>query len=333
MNEIVKIQPQPPAMTFGELERVANAIAGSNMFGCRDPNAVLTLCLLAQAEGQHPAVVFRDYSIIQGKPSKTAEAMLRDFIGSGGRVHWNRLDDECADATFSHPQGGEVTINWTIARANKAGLGSRDMWKKYPRQMLRSRVVSEGVRTICPSATSGLYVPEEVRDFDDVKEPAHHTITGEIVEEKSDQIEREKVPGITKIKGRLNKFMKDGNRCTDIEEFRAMVKANRDDIRAVRDANHEYWTGDDGDNEGFARWMERRYAELTPKEESLSYQFLASCIEGARSKTEIDDLRAKHSEAIEMLTDNERNEFEEICEAKSEGLKNITPLEAGAFGG
>jgi hypothetical protein len=50
-----------------------------------------------------------------------------------------------------------------------AGLGGRDMWKKYPRQMLRSRVVSEGIRTVCPMATSGMYVPEEIRDFKDEK--------------------------------------------------------------------------------------------------------------------------------------------------------------------
>jgi hypothetical protein len=158
-------QPQVPAFSMGDIEKVATAIARGGLFGSKDPYAVLTLCMLAHAEGQHPAVVFRDYDLIQGKPAKKAEAMLRDFLGSGGKVTWNRLDDECADATFSHPQGGEVTINWTLARATKAGLGGKDMWKKYPRQMLRSRVVSEGVRTVCPNATSGLYVPEEVRDF------------------------------------------------------------------------------------------------------------------------------------------------------------------------
>lgn len=164
-HAIVPVQPQVPAFQLNEIENIANAIARGGLFGTKDPYAVLTLCLLAQAEGQHPAVVFRDYDLINGKPAKKAEAMLRDFIVGGGRVTWNRLDDECADATFSHPQGGEVTINWTLARATKAGLGSKDMWKKYPRQMLRSRVVSEGVRTVYPNATSGLYVPEEVRDF------------------------------------------------------------------------------------------------------------------------------------------------------------------------
>ena len=39
------------------------------------------------------------------------------------------------------------------------------MWKKYPRQMLRSRVISEGVRTVFPGATSGLYEVGEVQDI------------------------------------------------------------------------------------------------------------------------------------------------------------------------
>ena len=181
MGREIAIAPTPPvpAFSFNDVEKIAGAIARGGLFGSKDPYAVLTLCMLAQAEGQHPAVVFRDYDLIQGKPAKKAEAMLRDFMGSGGKVVWNRLDDECAEAVFSHPQGGTVTINWTLARATKAGLGGKDMWKKYPRQMLRSRVVSEGVRTVCPNATSGLYVPEEVRDFSNDTLPSDTPATPE----------------------------------------------------------------------------------------------------------------------------------------------------------
>ena len=39
------------------------------------------------------------------------------------------------------------------------------MWVKFPRQMLRSRVVSEGIRTVDPGAVCGAYTPEEVQDF------------------------------------------------------------------------------------------------------------------------------------------------------------------------
>jgi hypothetical protein len=162
MNAIVPISAA--AMPMQDIERVAMAIAKGGLFGSKDPNAVLTLCLLAQAEGQHPAVVFRDYHIISGKPAKKAEAMLRDFIASGGKVEWHALTDDLADATFSHPGGGTLRIDWTMKRAQAAGIAN-PMWRKYPRQMLRSRVISEGVRSVCPSATSGLYEVGEIQDI------------------------------------------------------------------------------------------------------------------------------------------------------------------------
>ena len=144
---------------------MAKAMANSGLFGVKTADQAMALMLVAQAEGRHPAMAARDYDIIQGKPAKKTEAMLRDFLENGGKVEWHTLDDTTADATFSHPSGGSVRIEWSMNRARTAGLGGKDMWKKYPRQMLRSRCVSEGVRTVCPSATSGMYVPEEIRDF------------------------------------------------------------------------------------------------------------------------------------------------------------------------
>lgn len=150
---------------YDQVERMAQAVAKSNLFGVKSADQALALMLVAQAEGRHPALAARDYDIIQGRPSKKSEAMLRDFLESGGKVEWHDLTDTVADATFSHPSGGSVRISWDMKRAQAAGLGGKDMWKKYPRQMLRARAVSEGIRTVCPMATSGFYVPEEVADF------------------------------------------------------------------------------------------------------------------------------------------------------------------------
>jgi len=326
MNALIPVNTAP-AMTVSDVERVALAIAKGGLFGSKDPNAVLTLCLLAQAEGQHPAVVFRDYHIIQGKPAKKAEAMLRDFINSGGKVEWHTLDDTCADATFTHPSGS-ARIDWTLERAKKAGI-STAMWSKYPRQMLRSRVISEGVRTVFPGATSGLYVPEEVSTFEEKGE----TIDGE-TGEVTDAPVREKVPGIHKIKERLNKFMREGNACTDIEAFRALVKANKDDIKTVRDANHEYWTGDGGDSEGFKAWMDRRYAELTPHEDSLAYQLLVSTLGEVQNQAEYDEWLSKNGSVIDGLDGAESRKFDEYHQAKVDALQAApTPLTAGHVGG
>jgi hypothetical protein len=167
-KEIVPYR-EPAPIPLGEMERMAVAIAKSGLFGMRTPEQALTLMLISQAEGRHPALAARDYDIIQGRPSKKAEAMFRDFLASGGKVDWHALDDAQADATFSHPAGGSVRITWDMNRAKLAGVAEKDNWKKYPRQMLRSRTVSEGVRSVYPAATSGVYAPEEVQDFDDKK--------------------------------------------------------------------------------------------------------------------------------------------------------------------
>lgn len=323
MNQLVPVNAQPN-FTASDVERVALAIAKGGLFGSKDPNAILTLCFLAQAEGQHPAVVFRDYHIIQGKPAKKAEAMLRDFINSGGKVEWHTLTDDCADATFTHP-AGSARIEWTMERAKKAGI-STAMWSKYPRQMLRSRVISEGVRTVYPGATSGLYVPEEVKEFEPTdEETPHNELTGEVI----DTPEREKVPGIHAIKQRLNNFMQDGNACTDLEAFRAMVKANKADIKAIRDAGHSYWTGDGEDWEGFEAWMERRYDELTPQEDSLQFQMLVSTLNECTSTNELQGFLKQHGDVVETLDGEESRRFEQIYEEREAALKAVDMVGAG----
>jgi hypothetical protein len=169
MNAIVPVSSQ---LGFADIERLGTAIAKSGLFGIKTADPAIALMMIAHAEGRHPALAARDYDVIQGRPAKKAEAMLRDFLEAGGKVEWHALTDEQADATFRHPQGGEVRITWDMARAQKAGLKGKDNYQKFPRQMLRSRCVSEGVRTIWPGATSGMYVPEEVNTIEHEPDPS-----------------------------------------------------------------------------------------------------------------------------------------------------------------
>jgi hypothetical protein len=175
MNAIVQHTASSP-LSYGDLERLAASIAQSGLFGIKTKDQAIAMMMIAHAEGRHPALAARDYDIIQGRPAKKAEAMLRDFFEAGGRVEWHALTDQMADATFSHPRGGTARISWDMARATQAQLSGKDMFKKFPRQMLRSRTVSEGVRTVWPLATSGMYVPEELRDMPEKEEYAGPTI-------------------------------------------------------------------------------------------------------------------------------------------------------------
>jgi hypothetical protein len=150
---------------FDQTKLMAQAIAESKLFGIQTPAQALALGLLCQAEGRHPAEAARDYHIIGGKPSLKSEAMLARFQQAGGRVEWHEYTHDAVSGTFTHPQGGNLKVSWTIKDAERAGLTGNPTWKKFPRQMLKARCISEAVRGIFPGVLSGLYAPEEVSEF------------------------------------------------------------------------------------------------------------------------------------------------------------------------
>lgn len=157
---------QPIQLTFEAVERLAVNVAKSGLFGVRTPEQAMALMMLAQSEGLHPMAAARDYHVIDGRPAMKAEVQLARFQAAGGRVTWDVYTDTACVATFSHPQGGTVTVRWDMETAKRAGLGAKQMWSKYPRRMLWARVISEGVRTCWPAAVLGVYTPEEIADFD-----------------------------------------------------------------------------------------------------------------------------------------------------------------------
>lgn len=157
------------AQTFamGDIEKMAGALVKSRLFGIETIEQAVTLMLVAQSEGLHPAMAARDYHIIQGRPSMKADTMMARFQQAGGKVEWQDYTDIKVSGLFSHPQSPKpVLIEWTFEQAKRIGLASKDNWRKYPRQMLRARVISEGVRTVYPAIASGIYSSEEVQDFE-----------------------------------------------------------------------------------------------------------------------------------------------------------------------
>lgn len=148
-----------------DVERMAQAVAASGLFGLKAPQQALALMLVAQAEGLHPATVAQDYDIIQGRAARKTHSVLARFQAAGGSVQWHELTDQIAEATFSHPAGGSLRMVWTFAQAQKAGLTNKDNWRNYPRAMLRARCIAEGVRAVYPAAIGGSLVAEEVQDL------------------------------------------------------------------------------------------------------------------------------------------------------------------------
>ena len=146
---------------------MADSIVKSGFYGFKTKEQVMAVMLVAQAENKHPASVVQEYDIIQGKPALKSQAILARFQLSGGSVQWDELTPKRVIGTFKHPQGGTLTVEWTIEMARQAGIyrdGSG--WSKYPEDMLRARVISRAVRSIYPACILGHYATEEVMDFD-----------------------------------------------------------------------------------------------------------------------------------------------------------------------
>jgi hypothetical protein len=148
------------------IERMATIGNKSGLFGVKTAEQAAALMLIAQAEGISPALALRDYHVISGRPTLKADAILARFQQAGGKVRWIKLTEQEAVAVFSHPAGGDVEINWTMEMARKAQLLGNGTWQKYSRAMLRSRCISEGVRTVYPGVVCGVYTPEEIESID-----------------------------------------------------------------------------------------------------------------------------------------------------------------------
>lgn len=164
-----------PTFSFQELQRMADSFAKSGLYGIKNADQAFALMMEAQAQNKHPALIMRDYDMIGNRLSKKSGAMLRDFQASGGRVEWQELTDARAAALFSHPLCAKpVLIDWDMERAKKAGLTGKDggMYTKYTRAMLRSRCISEGIRSTAPEATENMYTAEELIAIQESEAPA-----------------------------------------------------------------------------------------------------------------------------------------------------------------
>jgi hypothetical protein len=167
-----------------DIESMAKAAVKSGLFGVKNQDQAVALMLLAQSEQMHPFSICTQFDIIQGRPALKSQAALARFQAAGGKIQWIERTDTKASAKFNHPSGGELIVEWTLEMAKAAGLTGKQTWVQYPRQLLSARVLAEGVRSVLPGCLNGIYLAEEVQDFD-AKPPKASQVT--IVESKEEK--------------------------------------------------------------------------------------------------------------------------------------------------
>lgn len=250
-----------PNYSFEQIQRMATSFAKSGLFGVKDADSAFSLMMYSQAIGKHPAIIMMDYDLIKGRLSKKSGSMLRDFQLSGGRVEWESLTDDCASAFFSHPLSPKpIKIDWTLERAKKAGLVGRegDMYGKYTRAMLRSRCISEGIRSTAPEATEQMYTPEEVRDMEEptpepvsitaavagAAEQVTHALDKEEVDAMIDSLDVDSMAALTTAFGKAYTRAKEAKD----EDAKRRLKSSYDMMKSVLEPMEKLVPGDDNDS-------------------------------------------------------------------------------------
>lgn len=157
------------AMNFSlaDLERIATKLAASKLFAVKSEAEVLAMMLRGAAVGMNPILALSAFHVIEGRVEMKSDLMVSLVRQSGLCKSWVYVecsDKICTIRTQRADEPDPMTLSWTIADAQRAGLAGRGNWTKYPRAMLRSRCISELCRMAYPEITTGSYVEGETTD-------------------------------------------------------------------------------------------------------------------------------------------------------------------------
>lgn len=169
MPELALTRPDP-TLTMDVLRarmEAAKRYVDSGMLpaGIKTPQQALLIMQKGAEIGVPSTYALASIHVIEGKPSCSAEllmALVRRAYGQAAIRVKTATNEECVVEYREAGWDGVSQLSFSIADAKVAGLAEKAMWKKYPRAMLRSRAVSECVRTAFPECIAGLYTPEEL---------------------------------------------------------------------------------------------------------------------------------------------------------------------------
>lgn len=156
----------PSKDEWAQIKELAHVAVKSGLLptAIKTPEAAAIIILKGRELGMPPMVAFSHISVIQGKPTLSAEIMLayiyKDFP-LANITFVETTEDRCE---IHAGRAAKVTkFVWDVEKARKMGLLDKDNWKKQRGTMLRWRCITEMKRIIFPEVLMGIdYSPEEL---------------------------------------------------------------------------------------------------------------------------------------------------------------------------
>lgn len=182
-DEIVKSAPHQIIATFDDAERAARAMAGSGFFqDAKQTNQAVVKILAGQELGFGPFASMTGVAIIQGKPAVGANLQAA-AVKRTGKYNYRVIEmtNEACELEFYEAGKAVGKSRFDMKDADAAGLSGKDNWKKWPRNMLFARAISNGVKWYAPDIFNGatVYTPDELGAAEDgdgniIEVPAEH---------------------------------------------------------------------------------------------------------------------------------------------------------------
>jgi hypothetical protein len=154
-------------VNFGDLWHMAEKLVPTGMLPdhIKTPGAACAIILAGRELGMGPMRALRSLQLVKGKVVESADSQLARFKSDGGRAVFVKFSETEAELHLRHPNGDEHTERFTMEDARRAGLAGKDTWKAYPKPMLRSRVITAGLKSLGWEGGAGVYDPEEAASF------------------------------------------------------------------------------------------------------------------------------------------------------------------------
>lgn len=168
---MLEIQKSPNVLqSFDDVERAAKAMSASGFFPDSKEFAKAVVKVLAGRElGFGAFASMSGVAVIQGKPVVGAN-LTAAAIKQTGKYNYRvvkHTDQECEIAFYEgsiKPDNCVGISRFTMDDAKAANLTTKDNWKKYPRNMLFARAISNGQKWYAPDVYNGVtvYTPDEL---------------------------------------------------------------------------------------------------------------------------------------------------------------------------
>lgn len=157
--------------TFAEAQAMCAALASANLVpkAFRGAPADMVIVVMHGAElGIPPMASLRLFTTWDGVPRLMAEGVRAVILSHPEIEYFEPQSCSETSATWVGKRRGrpEKSATWTIERAKRARLTEKEVWQKYPEDMLNARASMQLGRMIAADLIAGMVSLEEARDGD-----------------------------------------------------------------------------------------------------------------------------------------------------------------------